>query len=78
MDFQKYFKKNYIAAKKSAADIEFMWIDKYKPMCKEEVLGNNKIVKDLKKWLDPKKKNMKKLKTGWFFIFALKLFHVIV
>lgn len=51
-------------AKKSAADIESMWIDKYKPMCKEEVLGNSKVVKDLKNWLAPNKKNSKKSKNG--------------
>jgi len=63
-DFHKNLKKKYLMAKKSAADIESMWIDKYKPMCKEEVLGNSKVVKDLKNWLAPNKKNSKKSKNG--------------
>ncbi|XP_060852289.1 uncharacterized protein LOC132930431 [Rhopalosiphum padi] len=62
-DFHKNLKKKYLMAKKSAADIESMWIDKYKPMCKEEVLGNSKVVKDLKNWLAPNKKNSKKSKN---------------
>lgn len=40
-----------------------MWVDKYKPICKEEVLGNSELVKNLKNWLAPIKKNSKK---GYF------------
>jgi len=39
-----------------------MWIDKYKPMCKEEMLGNNELIKNLRNWLDPKKKKSEKRK----------------
>uniref|UniRef100_A0A2H8TIW1 ATPase family AAA domain-containing protein 5 n=1 Tax=Melanaphis sacchari TaxID=742174 RepID=A0A2H8TIW1_9HEMI len=63
-DCHKSLKKKYLMAKKSAADIESMWIDKYKPICKEEVLGNSKLVKDLKNWLTPNKNNLKKSKNG--------------
>ncbi|XP_008183276.1 ATPase family AAA domain-containing protein 5 [Acyrthosiphon pisum] len=63
-DFHKNLKKKHSMAKKSTTDIESMWIDKYKPMCKEEVLGNGKLVKDLKNWLAPNKKNSKKSKKG--------------
>ncbi|XP_060876049.1 enhanced level of genomic instability 1 [Metopolophium dirhodum] len=63
-DFHKNLKKKHLVAKKSTTDIESMWIDKYKPMCKEEVLGNGKLVKDLKNWLAPNKKNSKKPKKG--------------
>jgi len=59
-NFHKYMKTKYLAAKKSSTDVEFMWIDKYKPMCKEEILGNNELIKDLKNWLDPSKKKSKK------------------
>lgn len=61
-EFHKNLKKKNLVAKKSTTDIESMWIDKYKPMCKEEVLGNDKLVKDLKNWLAPNKKNSKKSK----------------
>jgi len=57
-------KKKHLVAKKSTTDIECMWIDKYKPMCKEEVLGNSALVKDLKNWLAPNKKNSIKLKKS--------------
>ncbi|XP_027838842.2 enhanced level of genomic instability 1 [Aphis gossypii] len=63
-DFHKSLKKKYLTAKKSAVDIESMWIDKYKPMCKEEVLGNSELVKDLKNWLAPNQKNSKKSKNN--------------
>lgn len=53
--------------KKSANENESMWIDKYKPMCNEEVLGNNKLIKNLKNWMEPKKKNSKKTNKGYFF-----------
>lgn len=56
-------KTKYLVAKKSSIDVEFMWIDKYKPMCKEEMLGNNELIKDLKNWLDPSKKKSKKSKV---------------
>jgi len=59
-------KKKHLVAKKSTTDIESMWIDKYKPMCKEEDLGNSKLVKDLKNWLAPNKKNSNKSKKGYF------------
>jgi len=61
-------KTKYLAAKKSSTDIEFMWIDKYKPMCKEEVLGNNELIKKLKNWLEPKRR--KKSNKSKFFPFA--------
>lgn len=61
-------KKKYSDAKKSKTNIEFMWIDKYKPTCEEEVLGNNKLVKSLKKWLDPNKKNSKKSRKSQFLL----------
>jgi len=57
-------KKKHLTAKKSALDIESTWIDKYKPMCKEEVLGNGELIKDLKNWLAPNKKNSKKSKNS--------------
>jgi len=65
-DFHKNLKKKHLVAKKSTTDIESMWIDKYKPMCKEEVLGNGKLVKNLKNWLAPNKKNSKKSKKSSF------------
>jgi len=49
-------------------DINLMWIDKYKPMCKEEVLGNGELVKNLKNWLTPKKLNQK-LNKCWFLFY---------
>lgn len=45
-------------------DIELMWIDKFKPTCKEEVLGNSEVIKGLKKWLRPDKTNSKKAKKS--------------
>lgn len=57
-------KKKCSAAKKTNTDIECMWIDKYKPMCKEEVLGNSEIVKSLKNWLKPSKKSTNNLKKS--------------
>lgn len=53
-------KKKHSVAKKSSINNEFMWIDKYKPMSEEEMIGNNKLIKSLKNWLDPKKKKSKK------------------
>lgn len=43
-----------------------MWVDKYKPTCFEEILGNNEVVKHLKKWLEPNKNNSKKSKLGMY------------
>lgn len=64
-------KKQFSEAKKSKTNIEFMWIDKYKPTCKEEVLGNNKLVISLKKWLDPNKKNSKKSRKSEFLPYSI-------
>lgn len=59
LHFHKYMKKN-VLLNKSTTNTEPMWIDKYKPMYEEEVLGNSKLVKRLKKWLKPIKENSKK------------------
>lgn len=40
-------------ASKNGANIESMWIDKYKPLCDKEVLGNSAITENLKNWLKP-------------------------
>ncbi|VVC37805.1 Hypothetical protein CINCED_3A009021 [Cinara cedri] len=61
--FHKYMKKKCLLAKQSTTNIEPLWIDKYKPMCEEEVLGNSELVKRLKKWLKPIKEKSKKCKT---------------
>lgn len=66
MDFQKHLKQKYLSAKKSTTDIECMWINKYKPMCTQEVLGNGELVKGLKNWLNLISKKSNKLKKGWF------------
>lgn len=66
-DCHKHLKKKHVTAKKSANEVELMWIDKYKPMCKDEVLGNTEFVKKLKNWLDPNKKNPKTSKKSQFF-----------
>lgn len=56
-------KKNFMA-KKSETNIECMWIDKYKPMLVEEMLGNSDLLKSLKTWLEPNKKKSKKSKKS--------------
>lgn len=53
-------KKKRLLANKSITNIQPMWTEKYKPMCEEEVLGNSELIKRLKKWLMPIKKNSKK------------------
>lgn len=60
-----------MVAKKSATDIDFLWIDKYKPMCSKDVLGNGDFVKGLKNWLVPNKKNIKKSKKGVLLLYTL-------
>lgn len=52
-------KKRHSQANKSTTIIKSLWIDKYKPMCKEEILGNSELVKSLKNWLKPVKKKLK-------------------
>lgn len=66
-------KKKHAMAKKSTNEVELMWIDKYKPMCKEEVLGNTEYVKNLKNWLDPNKKKAKFSKKSMFFQCIIKV-----
>lgn len=68
-------KKKHLLAKKSSTIIESMWIDKYKPMCKEEVLGNSELVKSLKNWLKPVKKNLKpSIKSKFLFSTKVVIF----
>lgn len=63
-------KKKCLDAKKTNTDVESMWVDKYKPTCKEEVLGNSEIVKSLKNWFKPSKKSTENSKKS-LFIFIL-------
>lgn len=60
-------KKKHLLAKQSTTVIKSMWIDKYKPMCKEEILGNSELIKSLKNWLKPVKKKLKPSNKSLFF-----------
>lgn len=57
-------KKKNLMAKKSEINTECMWIDKYKPIFIEEVLGNSELLKSLKIWLKPNKKKSKESKKS--------------
>ncbi|XP_050435086.1 uncharacterized protein LOC126842239 [Adelges cooleyi] len=56
-DMYKQLKKKRVLTHKNSNKDEDMWVDKYKPACCAEVLGNNMLVKDLKRWLESYRKN---------------------
>lgn len=78
LDFQKQIIKKKTASKKSESDVECLWVDKYKPICTKDVLGNSEIVKELKNWLVPNKKNLKKTKKGQLLLYTFYIFFTLV
>lgn len=49
---------------KSDINTDCMWIEKYKPTIKKEVIGNTELLKSLKAWLEHKNKICHKSKKG--------------